>query len=171
MKTKQIPNFDRYKQIIEWWISGGLKGLNEELRKSLYRLINKYGKKYSMLNLLVPRDLLKDKTIGDNISLNLIGTTTDNLDSKDKVTIKNSIGIDIGLFGFEHGNIYKNEIITFGKFKIVDSNTLELVYKKDQSNISEYDDLILKVNNISKPKKQKNIDINELKSRVLDITK
>ena len=126
-----------------------------------------------MLNLLVPRDLLKvkDKTIGDNISLNLIGTTTDNLDSKDKVTIKNSIGIDIGLFGFEHGNIYKNEIITFGKFKIVDSNTLELIYKKDQSNISEYDDLILKVNNISKPKKQKNIDINELKSRVLDIIK
>lgn len=140
-----ISNYDHYKTIIELWLRGGLNYIKqiESCDRTLYRLINKFGKNYSNLFTLIPNEIIKKYNTGDVIDLDLISATYNRLKSIDgytRVKIKNTIGISI-LNEFNlRGYLYKNEIITYGKFKFIGNNEIELISKKSQTDI--YNNLI-----------------------------
>lgn len=139
-----ISNYDHYKTIIELWSKGGLNYIKqiEGCDRTLYRLINKFGKNYCNLYTLIPNEIIKKYSIGDVIDLDLISSAhrLKSIDGYTKIKIKNTMGISI-LNEFNlRGYLYNNEIITYGIFKFIGNDEIELISKKSQTDI--YNNLI-----------------------------
>lgn len=169
-KDNNIPNYDRYKQIIDWWIKDGYQGLkgDEEIIGVINRLIRKCGKTYKKLYSIIPNDLFADNNT--KISLRIFPCSRTNrdivaADDSTLITIYDAIGIDPRIFGYNTGHIFKNEILICGKYTI-DNNAKTLKFASKNANFS---DLIERLTNLQNTMDNNNIQ-DEIVNNVRDLS-
>lgn len=168
----QIPNYNRYEQIINWWIEQG-SSLLVDSKRYLYRLISKFGDKYDTLYSITNNTF----EINSDIFIDITSTTknkkifyNDKFKKLNLLVIKNATGISINRFNKIIGNLFKNEILVYGKFKVIDIKesekfnsiiTIELESKQINC-FSKYINRILELN--------KNVKLSDYTNNILENT-
>ena len=169
-----IPNYNRYKHVIEWWLANGYKNINnEDMLRIIHRLISKYGKRYDVLYSVLPKGSMSKYKVGNILNLQLLATTNSMIKSDNNdilVICGNPVGISINKFvenDKKSGYIFDNEILSYGKYELIQIDENIYALKHISKKVNDYSDLIDKVakmsEKINNKTKEKKINIEKLK--------